>query len=136
MAAAPRSKRKVNVAQYLEAQINSSDKSQLEIAEEVGFAKPTMVSMIKLGKAKVPLDKARAVARALGVDEKDFFFRCFEEYLPSVFDELQDLLGNQPILSDSEAEIISRLRQYTDNPQIKTPQQDVAFQKFAESLAG
>ena len=132
-----RTRRKVSVAQFLEAQINASDKSQQEIAEYVGFNKPTMVSMIKLNKAKVPLDKARALARALGVDEKDFFYRCFEEYLPVIFNELVELQGNQPILTDNEIDIVNRIRQARpENPSIKTAEQEAAFSKFLDTLTG
>ena len=132
-----KTRRKLNVAQFLEAQINSSDKSQQDIADEVGFSKATMVSMIKLGKAKVPLDKARSIARSLGLDEKDFFFRCFEEYLPSIYDELVDLQGNQPILTDNEVEMIQRIRKARpENPGIKTAEQNSAFEKFIDTLVG
>lgn len=132
-----KTKRKVTVAQFLEAQIDSSDKSQQDIAEEVGFARPTMVSMVKLGKAKLPLDKARAMAHALGVDEKDFFFRCFEEYLPDIYNELAIAMGNQPILTDNEMEIINRIRQARpENPGIKTDEQNAAFEKFIDTLTG
>ncbi|MDH2045623.1 helix-turn-helix transcriptional regulator [Acinetobacter johnsonii] len=132
-----KSRRKVTVAQFLEAQINSSDKAQHEIAEEVGFAKPTMVSMVKLGKAKVPLDKAQPIAKALGIDSRDFFMRCLEEYLPVVFNEIVELTKDQPILSQNEIDIIKRIREARpENPSIKTPEQNRAFDNFLATLTG
>jgi transcriptional regulator with XRE-family HTH domain len=65
------------IAQYLSKQIDiqrSLGKSQRDIAVEIGYDKPTMVSMFKRGEAKVPLDKIPALARALRVDAA-FLFR-------------------------------------------------------------
>ncbi len=131
---AQRKQRKVTVAQFLEAVINASDKQQHEIAEEVGFAKSNMVSMIKLGKAKVPMDKARKIARSLGLDEKDFFLRCLEEYLPSIHQEVVEIL-DQPALTENEIDIINRIRSVRpENPGIETPEQEEAFSRFVATL--
>jgi transcriptional regulator with XRE-family HTH domain len=43
-------------------------KSQIEIATEAGFVNPNMLSLIKSGATKVPLDRVPALARALEVD--------------------------------------------------------------------
>jgi hypothetical protein len=40
-------------------------KSQIEIATEAGFVHPNMMSLIKSGASKVPLDRVPALARAL-----------------------------------------------------------------------
>lgn len=130
-------KRKMTVAQFLEAQINACDRSQGEIAELVGFAKPTMVSMVKLGKAKVPLDKARALAKAIGVDDRDFFLRCLEEYLPVIYEEIQSMQESQPLLTDNEIDIINKIRaKRPENPYVHTPEQHAALDKFIDTLTG
>ena len=43
-------------------------KSQAEIAEEAGFVNPNMVTMIKQGATKLPLDRVPALAKALECD--------------------------------------------------------------------
>ena len=43
-------------------------KSQAEIAEEAGFISPNMVTMIKKGATKLPIDRVPAVAKALECD--------------------------------------------------------------------
>lgn len=46
----------------------SHRKTQAEIASEAGFANPNMVSFLKSGRNKVPLDRVPSLARALEVD--------------------------------------------------------------------
>ena len=43
-------------------------KSQAEIAEEAGFINPNMVTMIKNGSTKLPIDRVPALAKALECD--------------------------------------------------------------------
>ena len=43
-------------------------KSQKEIAEEVGFINPNILSLFKSGASKIPLDRVPALAKALEVD--------------------------------------------------------------------
>ncbi|MDR5655248.1 helix-turn-helix domain-containing protein [Ruixingdingia sedimenti] len=46
----------------------SHRKTQAEIASEAGFANANMLSMLKSGKNKVPLDRVPSLAKALEVD--------------------------------------------------------------------
>lgn len=132
-----KSRRKKSVAQFLHAMIEASDKLQQDIANDLGWEKPNMVSMLKLGKAKVPLNKSRALAKSIGFDERDFFFRCLEEYYPEIYTEVSELQNGQPVLTDNEIEIISRIRAARpENPGIKTPEQNAAFDRFIETLTG
>ena len=43
-------------------------KTQVEIAEEAGFVNPNMITMIKQGATKLPIDRVPALAKALEVD--------------------------------------------------------------------
>lgn len=49
-------------------QILASRKTQAEIAGEVGFKNPNMMTYLKHGRNKVPIDRVPALARALEVD--------------------------------------------------------------------
>ena len=46
----------------------SHRKSQVEIATEAGFVNANMMSLLKAGKNKIPLDRVPALAKALEVD--------------------------------------------------------------------
>ena len=58
------------LAKFLETRILELKfkKSQAEIAEEAGFVNPNMVTMIKQGATKLPLDRVPALAKALECD--------------------------------------------------------------------
>jgi hypothetical protein len=54
-------------------------KSQMEIAAEAGFVNPNMMSLIKSGRSKLPLDRVPALARALEVDPRLLFLMTLEQ---------------------------------------------------------
>jgi hypothetical protein len=54
-------------------------KAQIEIATEAGFVHPNMMSLIKSGASKVPLDRVPALARALEADPKLLFLMALEQ---------------------------------------------------------
>lgn len=58
------------LATYVAKQIDALKpfKSRAQIAQEVGYDRPNVVSMIKTGDLRMPLDKVPAFAKALGVD--------------------------------------------------------------------
>src|SRR6478672_9227328 len=74
------------LAKYLTTQIDaiSHEKSQRDIATEIGYEKPNMISMFKRGEAKVPLDKIPALAEALHVDPAHMLRLAFEQYWPDL----------------------------------------------------
>lgn len=59
------------LAKFLETRLLElkHKKTEAEIAEEVGFVNPNMVTMIKKGATKLPIDRVPALAKAL---ESDF----------------------------------------------------------------
>jgi len=58
------------LAKYIERRVLElkPKKSQLQIAKEAGFPNPNMVTMIKNGSNKLPLDRVPSMARALECD--------------------------------------------------------------------
>ena len=58
------------LAKYIERRVLElkPKKSQLQIANEAGFANPNMVTMIKNGATKLALDRVPSMARALECD--------------------------------------------------------------------
>lgn len=81
------------VARYITAVVNSSDKTQAQIAQEVGFEKPNVVSMIKSGRMKLPIGKVRAFATALDVDPVALLKIVLKESHPEVWSALNQILG-------------------------------------------
>ena len=73
-----------SVAEYVSWQINLCGKSQVQIAQEIGFDKPNVITMIKQGKTKVPVNKIGSMAKALEVDPVFFMKLCLQEYMPDL----------------------------------------------------
>lgn len=109
-----------NVAEYIAWQIQLCGKQQTEIAEQAGFDKPNVITMIKQGKTKVPLNKIGSMAKALEIDPVFFMKMCLNEYLPDLAESIQSIT-NQPIITVNEWEIIQVIRQSKVlNPKIRT----------------
>ena len=50
--------------------LDASGKTQREVAEEVGFPRGNVISMLRSGEMRLPIERAPALARALGINEK------------------------------------------------------------------
>jgi transcriptional regulator with XRE-family HTH domain len=57
-------------------------KTQREIAAEIGYDKPNVLSMYKRGEAKVPLERLPAISRALDIDPALLFKAGLEQWWP------------------------------------------------------
>ncbi|MEQ8600149.1 MAG: helix-turn-helix transcriptional regulator [Devosia sp.] len=58
-------------------------KSQAEIAGEAGFTNPNMISMIKSGATRIPLDRVPALAKSLDVDPARLLQLALEQWAGS-----------------------------------------------------
>jgi hypothetical protein len=69
------------LAKYLEKRVLElrPRKSQIEIATEAGFLNPNMVSMLKNGATKLPLDRVPGLAKALECDPRQLFKLALEQ---------------------------------------------------------
>lgn len=58
------------LAQFLTKRIDElrGSKSQVEIADQAGFTTPNMISMLKNGDTKLPIDRVPSMAKALDAD--------------------------------------------------------------------
>lgn len=124
------------MARYLTTQIDAlaGQKNQREIAMEIGYEKPNMISMFKRGETKVPLDKIPALAKALHVDPAHLFRLAMEQQWPGL-KEVVDLIFKN-IASDNEAELF--LKKWRDRSSERDPSPtvniDAAFDKFLDEI--
>lgn len=110
-------KKKVTVAEYLEQLINMSDKSQKQIAAEVGYDKPNMITMIKQGATKLPLNKVGVFAKSLGIDPMHLFRIAMEEYMPETMQVMDEFMGPALVTQD-EVELVKLFRQMAGGQEI------------------
>jgi transcriptional regulator with XRE-family HTH domain len=71
---------------YLEKRILElrATKSQAELASQAGFTSTNMMSLIKSGNTRLPLDRAPALAEALKVDPARLLQLALEQWAGSV----------------------------------------------------
>ncbi|MCZ8548774.1 hypothetical protein OOJ09_31905, partial [Mesorhizobium qingshengii] len=69
------------LAQFVERRILElkAKKTQSTIASEAGFGQHNMLTNIKLGNSKLPLDRVPALAKALEVDAALLFMMAVEQ---------------------------------------------------------
>jgi hypothetical protein len=103
--------------------IAASGKTQRQIATEIGYEKPNVISMMKNGEMPVPIEKVPLFARALGVDARALLVRALREYDPDLYDTITGALGL--LLTQNEQDLIRRLRAKSGGKDIKYPDASV-----------
>ena len=87
---------------------------QKDIAIKVGFDTPNMITMIKQGRTRLPIDKIGLMANALEVDLIQFSKMCMEEYQPENWKVWAPLMT--PSISQDELKLIQALRIHAGGP--------------------
>jgi transcriptional regulator with XRE-family HTH domain len=95
-----------SIVKYLDKQIDALKgvKTQREIAAEIGYGQPNMISMFKRGEVKVPLDKIPALAKAIGADPGHLFRPALEQYWPGLGATVVEIFGR--VVTANEEEIL------------------------------
>jgi len=124
------------VAEYLDWQIHLCGRKQRDMAKDMGFDKPNIITMIKQGKTKLPLDKVGRMAKAIGVDPIFLFRMCMNEYMPETWTAIEHLL-EQPIVTRNEMAIVEVIREANPgNPKLITQEERETLKNFAANLKG
>ena len=101
------------VAQYLTNMIDTSDKTQREIAEEIGYENANIITMFKQGLTRLPLDKVGPIAIALEIDPTMLLEMVMAEYMPETLMALRPILRGLT-LTNEEYELINLFRYLQD----------------------
>jgi hypothetical protein len=104
------------LTQFLEKRILElrPRKSQLEIATEAGFINANVLSMIKSGTSKLPLDRVPALARALGCDPKRLFIMAVEQLGGDTTDlAIRQIFGT--LVTENEVSWLEEIRNASDH---------------------
>lgn len=97
---------------FLQRQLEICPKTQKEIADELGYQRPNIISMWKAG-APIPLDRIASLADALDVDPAHLLRLVFEDYYPSLGPVLESAFGFA--LTRNEREIVSFVRKASED---------------------
>lgn len=100
------------LAKFVDARLQevSDRKHQRDIAREVGYASPNMISMIKQGHSKVALDRVIPLAKALECDPKVLMGLALEQFYPRVFVEKLIAVFSAPF-TEKELSVIDAIRE-------------------------
>jgi transcriptional regulator with XRE-family HTH domain len=100
------------VAEFLTDRIAASDKTQREIAEECGFDNPNMVTMMKQGHSRVPINRICSLAKALEVDPAHLLRVVLLEYQPEVWQSIEEAVEST-VLTKNELAMVRAFRSIT-----------------------
>jgi hypothetical protein len=89
-------------------------KSQAEIASEAGFLHPNMISLIKNGTARLPLDRVPALATALDVDPARLLQLALEQWAGSGAARAFDSIF-ETVVTKNEIGWLNEIRHASDN---------------------
>lgn len=92
----------------------SSQKTQREIAAEIGYENGNILSMYKRGEAKVPLDKIPAMAEALDVDPAFLFRIGLEQWWEGKERVIQKIFGG--VTTQRQREWLTAISEVTGEP--------------------
>ena len=92
----------------------SHRKTQAEIASEAGFANANMMTFLKNGKNKVPLDRVPSLAKALEVDPAYLMRLALDQSVGSTAAKaIVDIFGT--LTTENERGWLTELRDASDN---------------------
>jgi transcriptional regulator with XRE-family HTH domain len=99
-----------NTAKLIEAAMKRLEgrKTQAQVAKEAGFPRPNMLSMLKHGKTRLPLERVPALAEALEIDAALLFRYALAENWPGYERVVVRIFGT--VLSEEEREMILFIR--------------------------
>lgn len=114
--------------------IDISPKRQAEIAKELGYPNPNIVTMWKTGATKIPIEVVPGLARALNVDPGFLLRFAMREYVPKVLAAVEEILGD--VVTQHERMILKELRIVTENldPKMFKPKHFEALKQFGTEL--
>jgi hypothetical protein len=102
----PNSKPKT-VAEFISEQIDKSAKTQFEISREAGFETPNLITMLKQGKTKIPINRVYSLAVALDIKPRHLLRMVLEEYLPETLLAIEASWGELLLSPDEEGIVLT-----------------------------
>lgn len=105
------------LAAEITKRINLCEKPQAEIARNIGYQKPNMLTMIKQGLSKLPFEKAPKLASELNWQEDDLLERMLKEYEPHIYTMIKDVYKTP--LAEDELALVMAFRDFKKAKQVE-----------------
>lgn len=103
-----------SIKEFVTDAIAASDKSQKEIADEMGLDNANLITMWKNGSSRVPPNRILSLANALEVDAWFFLRLALLEYYPQLYAIIEKVAPSPLILTKNEIAMIKSFREVTD----------------------
>jgi len=81
-----------DAGKWLKSLREAANKTQMDVAKDVGYDYYTAVSQIELGKGRVAPDRYEVYAKSMGVDPSWFIINLIKFYDPFAYKLLQPML--------------------------------------------
>jgi transcriptional regulator with XRE-family HTH domain len=101
--------KKTTVAEYLSGVMGLTDKTQKTIASELGYENPNVISLIKQGRTKLPVNKVQLMAQSLGIDPVNLLRLVMTEYMPETWTVIASVMGDK-LISEDERKLVGLAR--------------------------
>ncbi|MCG5512774.1 hypothetical protein [Ectothiorhodospira shaposhnikovii] len=120
---------------YFNAQLEMSEKSQREIAAELGYPNANIMTMFKKGITKIPVSKVGPLAKALNVDPAYMLRIAMNDYMPEVLETIEEIMGD--VVTEKERAILKVIREGADGKDvhIATEEQKRQLIEWARNVA-
>lgn len=127
-------KKDSKVAALIAERIEATGQLQKDVAAKVGFPKPNIITMLKQGKTRLPLDKIGPMARALETDPIQLLQLCMEEYHPTTWRAIAPFM--ESAFTEEEVRLLNALRASVGGPFLAAVHGEsrTYFEKFIQSL--
>jgi transcriptional regulator with XRE-family HTH domain len=106
---------KSDVVEMITQRIKNHGLSKSEIASSAGIDQRVLEMLIE-GKTKLPINKVRPLAEALGVEPATFLRVVMQEYMPETYAAVCDVISAE-FLSDFERDALDAVRQVSGQGQ-------------------
>lgn len=88
-------------------------KTQREIGSETGFIAVNMMSMVKAGSSRLPLDRVPALAKALETDAAHLFMLAIQQHDPTLERVIKEIFGT--VVTKNEVTWLEEIRDASDH---------------------
>ena len=109
-----------SVADFIANRQSMLDMTNQEVADLVGYPNGNVMSMIKKGRTKLPLERVPAMAEALAVDKAKLMRMVMREYMPDTLKAIETCLG--ATVTRNELALIEIWRDATNNNDPEIPE--------------
>ena len=105
------------VAQLISKRIDELGLLQKDVARACGWPKPNVITMLKQGLMKLPLEKVGPLAKVLGLHPALLFWMVLKEYAPETLKSI-DTPTTGIVAFPHEQRIVAAYRQLVGGPDI------------------